>query len=442
MKIIANKDPGTPSALDRKSIISEYSETIPSSFTVTQEVPEGLLMLSTYTGELILLENGEYPRDVLLEKNFIIPEGLDEHSACIRARETMRFYSEMKVSGYRTYTILPTTDCNARCFYCYEAGCEKMHMDRKTADEVCSFILRTRASDKIDLRWFGGEPLLGADTISYICRSLASEGVRYSSSMISNGFLFDDAMIKTASEVWKLKEVQITLDGTENVYNLRKAFITQNDRAYRIVTGNISRLLDAGINVKVRLNVDENNYSDLSDLIDELSVTFGGRPGFMVYLSPIYDIKNNPSGSDQGERRRSDLFRHIFELDDKLSRLGLDGTSTSFKGLALYHCMADDPAKAAILPDGRLHACEHFNETPCFGNIREDSDKSISRGYWLEQYPEDDECISCPLFPHCFRMKNCPGSPPYCVPEIRELRIKHLRKKMLRAYELYKKDLP
>lgn len=69
------------------------------------------------------------------------------------------------------------------------------------------------------LAWFGGEPLYNAQVIDLICNDLVERGIGYESSMISNGFLFDEKLIKRAAELWRLRQIQITLDGTEGVYN-------------------------------------------------------------------------------------------------------------------------------------------------------------------------------------------------------------------------------
>ena len=54
------------------------------------------------------------------------------------------------------YTILTTTDCNARCFYCYERGCARVTMDSETADKVADYIQNRCGGNpvKIECRGF------------------------------------------------------------------------------------------------------------------------------------------------------------------------------------------------------------------------------------------------------------------------------------------------
>lgn len=53
----------------------------------------------------------------------------------------------------KSYTILTTTDCNARCFYCYELGRSRIPMSEQTAHEIADYI----SAPKVNIHWFGGE---------------------------------------------------------------------------------------------------------------------------------------------------------------------------------------------------------------------------------------------------------------------------------------------
>lgn len=116
--------------------------------------------------------------------------------------------------------------------------------------------------EKVGIQWFGGEPLFNKAVIDIICNDLTAKGVEYHSTMISNGYLFDDATVKQAVELWKLKRIQITLDGPSS---------------YQVVLANIERLLDAGVSVGIRLNMDNHNAENLMLLADELHERFAGR---------------------------------------------------------------------------------------------------------------------------------------------------------------------
>ena len=71
-------------------------------------------------------------------------------------------------------TILTTTKCNARCFYCYEHGVEKKDMDQDVAVALINYIKENIGQRKLHITWFGGEPLVNKKVIDYISSTLTS----------------------------------------------------------------------------------------------------------------------------------------------------------------------------------------------------------------------------------------------------------------------------
>lgn len=198
------------------------------TYVLQQRTEDGVLLFHTLTRELLLLTDAEYARlyelPELYEKWFIVPEALDDMEYADRVRivrTTLRKIPEHITS----YTIFTTTDCNARCFYCYEMGRSRIPMSEETARKAARYIIDHCGGQKVKLHWFGGEPLFNAAVIDTICGILRESGIPYSSSMISNAYLFDDDAVGRAQALWNLKNVQVTLDGTEEVYNRSKAYI-------------------------------------------------------------------------------------------------------------------------------------------------------------------------------------------------------------------------
>ena len=118
--------------------------------------------------------------------------------------------------------------------------------------------------------WFGGAPLFRKKCINIICERLKESGIPYRSSMISNGYLFDEKTVNEAKNLWKLKNVQITIDGTKDIYNKTKSFVYKNGNPFETVMGNIKRLSENGISVTIRINVGKFNAEDAEKLICEI----------------------------------------------------------------------------------------------------------------------------------------------------------------------------
>ena len=63
--------------------------------------------------------------------------------------------------GIENYTILTTTNCNARCFYCYESNLPHINMEETTAKRLVEYMIENKESNTLRRHWFGGEPLVG-----------------------------------------------------------------------------------------------------------------------------------------------------------------------------------------------------------------------------------------------------------------------------------------
>ena len=400
-------------------------------YVVRQEVEEGLLLFNVLTRAIALLSPEEAaramedPSDVpgLVNGWFAVPQAHDDRRLALEVR-AVGLMLQPPVRGYRSFTIFTTTDCNARCFYCYEKGRSRIPMTEETAREVASWMLRHRSGDNLRLRWFGGEPLFNRPVITIITRSLRDAGVAFRSTMVSNGYLFNDDIVEEAVSLWNLQKVQITLDGTEEVYNRSKAFIHEDGSAYRRVIGNIRRLLRAGVRVNVRLNIGPHNAGDLMDLAGELGNTFRSEALFTVYSHPLFDLD-------------PDRYRAVAEsqkrLEDRLYELGFAAPGKIRKNLRLNSCMADDPASVTILPDGHVGKCEHFSESGWFTSIRDDGvDETVLEAFRTFR-EELDDCARCPLYPDCFRLVKCEDRG-RCYEEDRDLRVEAIRRALLSFY--------
>ena len=228
-------------------------------YIITQEVDEGLLVYHLVTGELILIEKTDnlditlLPADVgtewdeLIHKRFLVPIEFDEMESVKQLRKIARKLrsNNKAITGY---TIMPTSYCNARCFYCFEANFKHAHMSEETAKCLVEYMANHCGENKkVRITWFGGEPTVGYQRINQICNGLQEKGISYNSIMYSNGYLFDDKMIELAVNLWKINKIQITIDGTEKIYNKTKSFINNNINAYQKVLKNIKKLLDEGV---------------------------------------------------------------------------------------------------------------------------------------------------------------------------------------------------
>ena len=275
----------------------------PLSYIRNIKVDEGILLFNLLSGEMILVDEDEFSlltktADIenptvkeYIEKWFLVPQETIDSDLSKQLVTVINAINNIYTAPkLNSFTILPTTDCNARCFYCFEHGCSRKWMTKETAFDVVGYIMRNKADGAIKFRWFGGEPLYNSEVIDIICEEMKKNNVSFNSNMITNGYLFDDEMIERAVKLWNLKKVQITLDGTEQIYNRIKAYIYKDDPSpFKRVIKNIKGLLENGIYVAIRLNIDKHNADDLFVLTDFLLKEFKGFDNCYIYPHLLYE---------------------------------------------------------------------------------------------------------------------------------------------------------
>lgn len=403
-------------------------------------VEEGILLLNMITKEMVLLTQQEFDNfaasDYLKEHWFVVPETLNDKAQMDKVRWVVEM-TEKKTDAITSYTILPTTDCNARCFYCFEKGAKHVHMTEETAKKTAAYIQKKSKGNPVTLAWFGGEPLYNSSAIDTICSLLKENEVSFKSCITTNGYLFDAENVKKAVELWNLQRVQITLDGTEEVYNRIKAYIYTDENPYDTVMRNIGLLLEAGITVNIRLNMDLYNSENLMELVDELAGRFAGKAGLHVYANHLFDA-STPSAelhNKEGWQKRADA---MFRLQEKIAFYGLERQMPIEKKLKTNHCCADNDNAIIVLPTGVLGRCEHHLDDEHIGHIDHDEfDKAVIAA-WKERMPEIPECADCIHYPNCIRLRKCTTSS-QCFHHSREKKTQTLAKAMRSEYDAWLK---
>ena len=419
----------------------------PMKYLLHTQVDEVLLLHNVVTAETVLLNEEEkalfeglptkYSTSMneLIDHHFVVADEFKEDKSVIQLRALLRKLNPSKrVTGF---TILPTTECNARCYYCFESSHKRCTLTEEMCTDVVEYISDKCKNEPIEISWFGGEPLVGNKQISQICSELKERGISYKSSMVSNAYLFDEALIQKAKNDWNLNSVQITLDGTEEVYNRTKAYVYPKDNPFKRVLRNIELLLDNGIAVNIRLNVTDKNYRDLEELIELLSDRFNGRNGFSCYSHAVYEgVGFEPLEYDDFNRKVVDA--KTAELDGILMEKGLLGSFAKLPYLRFIHCMADNDSCRVIYPDGKIGMCEDKPSSDGVGDIYHDILDEEMHGRYKES-KQIEGCNSCCLYPSCVNLKICPDTG-----KCTDLRVKWKQKRytdlLIKLYKKYKSD--
>lgn len=411
------------------------------------ETEDGTLLQNAITGQLVLLDFEEAQlldnlplkhseaMNQLIRSYFLVPVSYDEKATVDKLRHILKRLFTPK--GINDYTIFTTTDCNARCFYCYQSGYPHITMSETTCKALIEFMVSHKGKGPINISWFGGEPLVGIKSIDRISAELHRRDIEYSSSMISNGLLFSEDIIGRAISSWHLKTVQITLDGTEAVYNRTKAYISVKGSPFKQVLRNIEMLLNQGIRVNLRLNLDQHNKDDLENLIDGLLHSFLGKGNLGIYVRILYEDKGYaPIVRDKIIRQ--ELYKAQAELNSRIVKSKMAKLNVMLPNLNMNSCMADNSNAIVVFPDGRLFKCEHISDEDVVGDVF----NGINRNAAFLKYQvtaETESCAVCPIRPACMILQGCEGlkdrNPITCGYDIKMRTLS-----LLKQYQLFKNN--
>ena len=263
-----------------------------STFVIKEYIGDDFLLYNTVNGYLLYFyDEVDFMQSIssLIKMWFYVKVDFDEFVWI----NDMRYNKTIceKDCNISRYTIFTTLNCNARCFYCYEKQQPHLTMSKKTAIDVADYIISNANGANQLIRWFGGEPLFNYDAIDIICQKLKDNNIRFRSRMITNGVLFDKELINRALNLWNLRKVQITLDGTKDVYQRYKRFVDSKGNEFETVLNNIEQLAESGVPVNIRLNQDVNNTENLFE------IETNNSPNLFRSISFISDfIKDNKGG--------------------------------------------------------------------------------------------------------------------------------------------------
>jgi len=368
-----------------------------SEFNYIKTCNTGYLVYNTLYNSLFRLDEEEYEefcslnsqathKKIWIKNGLWVPEDFEE---CKDYVETAQHYSARKRP--LSITITSTMKCNAKCSYCYEKNVLKQDMEPQVVRKIRTFLLKQKVSSGVRINWFGGEPLLNQNLLDKVSNMLRAQGISYHSYLITNGSLLDEAMIKEKFPLWKVRDVQISLDGTKKEYERRKKY--QETDMYEKVMENICLLAKYKINVHIRLNTDSKNRANIIRLAKELEQRFGEEDRVTYYPAFLTGDKKILSEAERLEFV-GQMIRALGNTRKLLS-------ATKFYSTPRVNaCMKHDPNCFTIDVNGNLYDCEHFvgKEEMAIGTLSDFWKKSDGR---KEPYELAEECEKCVFLPKC-----------------------------------------
>lgn len=360
------------------------------------------------------------------------------------------------------YILILTTNCNAKCNYCYEAcygaiAEEPCFLNENTADKIIQLIIKNykKNKKKVALRWFGGEPLLNYKIINYISKTLYENKIPMESVILTNGLLFNEFMYEESiKNHWNLKLIQFPIDGYENLYNEIKNYKNKNIiNPFSQIIKNLKFLYkkqkNSNLIISIRLNLTLTNKEDLKKVIlylkqEDIFQDCG------IYCATLYNLLGNEEYTNIEKQQYLKDFKEISEFINTLKDNNFNSLKTRSKYYEYaYRCSSEYGGTLVFLPDGTISPCEHFQEHLPFTNIDFLNYKNFQQYcrfiFKMNKtkfvYPE--ECQQCKLYPSCNHNLYCKANDGKCNTYIiqKEVFLKEQSLKLCYKEYLYKNNI-
>lgn len=396
-----------------------------SDFNVIRIESSETLVYNTFSKSLVLLSWDIRHRQIedlrsdevqiLYSCNIIVNIDLDEQVKYWEIHHLLR-QIEYSTHAINRYNILTITGCNARCFYCFEDGVDIKTMSSRTAEQVATYIYNNSLNtEMVELRWFGGEPLVNYKAIDIICSNLQKMGQPFYSTISSNGTLIGLPHIYNSLKKWNFKKVRLSFDGLKEEHNRRKNYPSIPD-AYTVTLENVDKLIAIGVETSIRLTFDENNLNDIFKVAEMLIKRYKDNKLVKVYSRCIFEkLTTIAANNNLAQVKKLVEFKEF--IDSLLFKNGLyDETKWQPIGYQPSFCAANNPNAVVIDPMGRLTSCETITpNTQFWGDITNGVTDDNEKNRWIEITPIKEKCKTCHFLPSCTTFSLCPNDYYDCI---------------------------
>ncbi len=340
----------------------------------------------------------------LMKENGLVVEKKIDEIEILDFKEKLATYD----SNSLILTITPTTNCNMKCIYCYEANNKILSstMTKEIQDAIVEFVKKKIKNLSIlSVVWYGGEPLLEKEIIYYLSREFIKLSelyhVQYSASMITNGVLLDYSTSVFLKEQCRVKYVQITIDGLKEYHDKRR-IMKDGSRSFDVIMDNIDKIKDI-LKVTIRVNVDQNNLNHIENFVYFLMNDKKIGNSVNLYFDKVNDYTaayNCDISSFIGQKDLNSLLKKIY------SNIVYNGNNNlisleSYISPKIKNCGATNINNYIIDSDGYIYKCLTLVgvKEAAIGKITEEIDV-IKHKKWVF-HELDTKCKVCKQRPLC-----------------------------------------
>ena len=249
--------------------------------------------------------------DELIQKGYILDE---KEETKLFQTKYLEFLDNRESDEIQLF-LVPNYSCNFACTYCYQDQYSNAtkEMSRDMIDAFFAYVKNEFRTRKKYVTVFGGEPLLNSpkqrELIAYLVQQ--TNQTQLDLCFVTNGYTLAEYIdiLKTG----RIREIQVTLDGTEAIHNARR-FLKGGNGTFAHVVNGIDACIRNGITVNLRMVIDKENIDNLPDLARyAIDKGWTQSPFFKTQVGRNYELHHCQSAPNKLFSRIT-LYEKLYEL--------------------------------------------------------------------------------------------------------------------------------
>lgn len=337
----------------------------------------------------------------LLENGFIVDDNFDEISY-IRIK-----HNEAVLKKDYFLMILPTLNCNFKCWYCIQDHIPSIMKDSviESLKKHIDYMINEEHIDSLRIDWFGGEPFMFFKKIIkplslYAIEKCAKHDIPFLNTSTTNGYYINPEVSALLSDL-KFQHFQITLDGEQKFHDKVK-YIKGCSSAFGYVLNNINTMLAINPQIRIYLRINYTHKTLSPNIISEINHFIDDFNRGKIIVTP------KKVWQEDVDKSFGIILRRI--LDDFQNSgylVARRDISTTF-----LPCYVNKKYYNAINFNGNVLKCTACDDT----HRQKTNGRLLDNGHieWENQYDEqcqlatfeNERCLNCKMLPVCMGL--CP----------------------------------
>ena len=256
---------------------------------------------------------GEIPdREAFINKGYLV----DPDDEMRNYRQKYLDFIDRREKDEIQIFFVPWYSCNFKCTYCYQDlyNNDPGELLPEIVDAFYSYVEKRFTGRRKYITLFGGEPLLAGKTaqnaVENFLNGAWSRNIEIS--VVTNGYNLIDYTAFFAGK--SIREIQVTLDGTEDVHNARRMLKSGTKKSFTRIVEGIDSALEKNLKINLRVVVDKNNIKNLPELANfAVNKGWATNPLFKTQIGRNYEL-HHCSADPQNLFSRIELYQKLYEI--------------------------------------------------------------------------------------------------------------------------------